>query len=264
MSIMTEFVTSTDGTRVAYDRHGSGPAVILVGGAMQFRGFDPETVQLAADLAERGFTVLNYDRRGRGETSSPPPYDLAGEIEDLRALVESVGGEAALYGSSSGGAICLAAAAAGVPVTKLVLWEVPLDAELGSSGAEDLAGLRAALASDNPEAPVEHFMRDMPPEWLEGSKRSPGWPTMVALGPSLAPDSEALAWTQSAPRRQLFAAITVPVLVLIGTDTLPIFPPAADSLVETLPDARLARVAGAQHRWQPAALLDALTDFLRP
>src|SRR5215204_6963298 len=111
---MTEFVTSSDGTQIAFGRLGSGPSVILVGGAMQFRAFDPQTGQLAERLAERGFTVVNYDRRGRGESAGRGPYVLDSEIADLEALITEVGGPAALFGSSSGGAICLAAAATGL------------------------------------------------------------------------------------------------------------------------------------------------------
>ena len=97
--------------------------------------------ELAAALAAEGFTVVVYDRRGRGETVNPGPFTLAAELADLHALIEAVGGRAALVGNSSGGAIALAAASAGLPVTAVALWEVPLDAELGSEGAEFLAGL---------------------------------------------------------------------------------------------------------------------------
>ena len=145
---MTEYVTSR-GTRIAYDRLGSGPAVILVGGAMQFRAFDPNTVAMAALLAEQGFTVVNYDRRGRGQSEAAAPITLDDTIEDLRALANEVGGEVTLFGNSSGGAISLAAAAAGLPVSGLVLFEVPLDEEGGDSGADFLAGLREQIASGN-------------------------------------------------------------------------------------------------------------------
>ena len=110
---MSSFATSRDGTRIAYTREGSGPPVILVGGAMQFRGFDPNTAAMATLLAAQGFTVVNFDRRGRGESAQTPSFTLADTIEDLRALTGVAGAPAALFGSSSGGSICLAAAAAG-------------------------------------------------------------------------------------------------------------------------------------------------------
>jgi pimeloyl-ACP methyl ester carboxylesterase len=258
---MTEFVTSSDDTRIAYDRLGSGPSVILVGGAMQFRAFDPQTGQLAARLAERGFTVVNYDRRGRGESAGRGPYVLDSEIADLRALIAELGGPAALFGSSSGGAICLAAAAAGLPVSKLALWEVPLGPELGTDGAEFLAGLQERIASGDEEATIAFYMRDMPPEWVEAARQGPAWPIMKAVSPSLAPDAEALAWTQSRPRAELLSSLRIPVLVLVGEETLPFFPAAAESIVASVSDGRSTRVPATNHSWEVGPMVDVLAEF---
>jgi pimeloyl-ACP methyl ester carboxylesterase len=258
---MTEFVTSSDGTRIAYDRLGSGPSVILVGGAMQFRAFDPQTGQLAARLAERGFTVVNYDRRGRGESAGRGPYVLDSEIADLRALIAELGSAAALFGSSSGGAICLASAAAGLPVSKLALWEVPLGPELGTDGAEFLAGLQGRIASGDEEATIAFYMRDMPPEWVESAREGPAWPIMKAVSPSLASDAEALAWTQSRPRTELWSSVRVPVLVLVGEETLPFFPVAAESIVGSVSDGRSTRVPATNHSWELGPMVDVLADF---
>jgi pimeloyl-ACP methyl ester carboxylesterase len=258
---MTEFVTSSDDTRIAYDRLGSGPSVILVGGAMQFRAFDPQTGQLAARLAERGFTVVNYDRRGRGESAGRGPYVLDSEIADLRALIAELGGPAALFGSSSGGAICLAAAAAGLPVSKLALWEVPLGPELGADGAEFLAGLQERIASGDEEATIAFYMRDMPPEWVEAARQGPAWPIMKAVSPSLAPDAEALAWTQSRPRADLWSSVQIPVLVLVGEETLPFFPAAAESIVTSVSDGRSTRVPATNHSWALGPMVNVLAEF---
>jgi pimeloyl-ACP methyl ester carboxylesterase len=258
---MTEFVTSSDDTRIAYDRLGSGPSVILVGGAMQFRAFDPQTGQLAARLAERGFTVVNYDRRGRGESAGRGPYVLDSEIADLRALIAELGGPAALFGSSSGGAICLAAAAAGLPVSKLALWEVPLGPELGADGAEFLAGLQERIASGDEEATIAFYMRDMPPEWVEAARQGPAWPIMKAVSPSLAPDAEALAWTQSRPRADLWSSVQIPVLVLVGEETLPFFPAAAESIVTSVSDGRSTRIPATNHSWELGPMVDVLAEF---
>ena len=258
---MTEFVTSSDDTRIAYDRLGSGPSVILVGGAMQFRAFDPQTRQLAARLAEQGFTVVNYDRRGRGESGGRGPYVLDSEIADLRALIAELGGPAALFGSSSGGAICLAAAAAGLPVSKLALWEVPLGPELGTDGAEFLAGLQEQIASGDEEATIAFYMRDMPPEWVETARQGPAWPIMKAVSPSLAPDAEALAWTQSRPRAELWSSVRIPVLVLVGEETLPFFTAAAESIVASVSDGRSTRVPATNHSWELGPMVDVLAEF---
>jgi pimeloyl-ACP methyl ester carboxylesterase len=105
-------VTSRDGTTIAFDRSGHGPGVILVGGAFQHRAFDPRTAELAERLADH-FTVLNYDRRGRGDSGDTPPYAVDRELEDLEAVIEEAGGSAFLYGSSSGGNLAITAALSG-------------------------------------------------------------------------------------------------------------------------------------------------------
>jgi pimeloyl-ACP methyl ester carboxylesterase len=111
---------------------------------------------------------------------------------------------------------------------------------------------------------LEFFMADMPPEWIEAARSSGAWPTMVSVAPSLVADSESLAWAQSRPSRELWSAVTTPVLVMVGEQTMPMFATAAESLITALPDARLTRVAGADHRWEPAAMLQVLAGFLRP
>ncbi len=259
---MSDFVTSGDGTRIAYDTLGDGAAVILVGGAFQYRSFDPTTTEMARQLATQGFTVINYDRRGRGESVATGPFTLAREVEDIYALIDASGGEASLYGSSSGGSIALAAAAAGLEVTKLALWEVPLDEELGTEGAEFLAGLRERIAAGDNERVVEYFMHDMPPEWVEGSRQSEAWPLMCAIAPTLEADSESLAWSQSAPRAELWATVKQPTLVLVGEDTLPIMPVAADSIVRALPNAQLRRIPATDHQWDVATMTPVLAEFL--
>lgn len=259
---MSEFVASKDGTRIAYEQDGEGPAVILVAGAMQFRGFDPATVQLAKDVAAKGFTVVNYDRRGRGESTGAGSFTLQDEIDDLAALIDVAGGRAALFGSSSGGAISLAAAAAGLPVTKLALWEVPLGVENGTDAKEFLAGLRERIDAGDRPGTIEYFMKDMPAEWLAGAKNSPGWPIMLGLGPSLSGDSESLAWAQSAPHAELWQAVTQRTLVMLGEETLPLMTAAADTIVAGLAHARQLSIPGANHSWEPAAMAGTLAGFL--
>jgi pimeloyl-ACP methyl ester carboxylesterase len=260
---MSEFITSPDGTRIAYDRVGDGPVVILVAGAMQFRGFDPATATMARLLAGKGFAVVNYDRRGRGESANATSLTLHNEIDDLSALITANGGEAALFGSSSGGAICLAAATAGLAVTKIALWEVPLGPENGTDGAEFLAGLRERIDEGNRPGTIEYYMKDMPAEWLEGARNSQAWPVMLELGPSLSADAEALAWAQSAPRAQLWSAVSQPTVALVGEQTLPVMHSAADSIVENLPNAQKRVIAAADHGWEPIVMAEALAGFLQ-
>ena len=119
-------VTSNDGTQIAYDSVGSGPPLILVAGATQYRAVDQTTSELARLLAAGGFRVINYDRRGRGDSGDTQPYAVEREIEDIEALVTEAGGEASLFGMSSGAVLAAEAAARGVPVTKLLMYEPPM------------------------------------------------------------------------------------------------------------------------------------------
>src|SRR5918993_5897344 len=123
-------VTSSDGTTIAFDRLGDGPAVIVVGGQLADRALTRPT---AEELAKH-FAVFNYDRRGRGDSSDTAPYAVEREIEDIGALIAESGDTSSVYGHSSGAALALHAAVAGLPIAKLVLHEPPYNPK----GDEDL------------------------------------------------------------------------------------------------------------------------------
>jgi pimeloyl-ACP methyl ester carboxylesterase len=258
---MTDYVTSADGTRIAFDVEGDGPAIVLVGGATQFRAFDPATTELAHQIALRGFTVVNYDRRGRGESGDTLPFALEREIDDIAALIAEVGGTAALYGSSSGAALCLWAASAGLPVTALVLWEPPLEPE-GVRDRDWLTGLEQRISADDREGAAEFFMRDMPPEWIESAKASAAWATLVSIAPTMVYDATALERSQHASWRENWGAVTAPTLVVIGEQTLPIFPPVADALVKALPNGSQRRIDASHQDWDPADMAAVIADFV--
>ncbi|MGY1591314.1 alpha/beta fold hydrolase [Geodermatophilus sp. SYSU D00708] len=259
---MTEYVRTADGVPIAYDREGAGQPVILVDGAGQFRAVDPDTRALSGELAARGFDVVHHDRPGRGDSGGDPPFGLAGEVAAIRALLGVVGGRAWLYGSSSGGAIALAAAAELPGVQRLVLWEVPLDDEEGTTGAEYLAAVRALVAADDREGLWRLWTEDMPPEWFEQMRSGPHWPLFERMAPTLEADAEALAWTQSAPRRQLWASVTMPTAVLLGASTFPFMAAAAESIVAALPSAERAEIPGIAHRWRAADLAACIAGYL--
>src|SRR4030095_2441582 len=125
MEIYMKTVTSKDGTRIAFDQSGEGPVVILVDGALQYRAFDQGMAQLA-DLLAQHFTVIHYDRRGRGDSTDTQPYALEREIEDIEALIDEAGGSASLYGISSGASLAMEAAVElDGKVKKLAMYEAP-------------------------------------------------------------------------------------------------------------------------------------------
>jgi pimeloyl-ACP methyl ester carboxylesterase len=140
---------------------------------------------------------------------------------------------------------------------------VPLGEEGGTDGAAFLAGLRERIRAGDGPGTIGYFMKDMPPEWLEGARNSPGWPVMTGMGPSLEADAESLAWTQSAPRRELWAEVRQPTLVLVGERTLPVMSTAAASLVAALPDARSRAIPADDHSWRPEQMAAEIAGFLR-
>lgn len=258
---MSEFTTTKFGDTVAYDRRGSGPGLIFVAGAGPSRATDPWTTVTAEAAASQGITTIVYDRLGRGETTATGALRLDRELAAIRALIDVAGGSAALCGHSSGCAIALAAAAQSMPVTALALWEAPLHS------GEDPIGVWAAdflrlLDAGRLEPALTQYMRDMPPEWLEGARRSPEFPQIVAQVVSYRADAEAMAWVDSAPHDKLFGGIRVPTQVMLGESTFPMLVPAADSIVAAIPGATLKRMPGANHMWDPEPMAADLAAFV--
>jgi pimeloyl-ACP methyl ester carboxylesterase len=261
---MTEHVTSSRGDRVAYDRYGTagGPALVLVAGAGSLRGGGPVTAT-AELLVAQGVDVLVPDRLGRGESPAEGPLDLDREVAALRAVVDAAGGHAVLVGHSSGCSISLYAAAQGVPVDGLVLWEAPVDGPAAPVAAW-VEGLEERLDRGELEAAQEWYMRDMPPEWLAGAKASPAWPQIYAGSVSLRADGQSLRWaTAQLESGDLREQVRVPVLATYGTSTFPGMVRAAERIRSGLPQAEVREVPGANHMWDAAGFAPVLTGFVR-
>ncbi|MEV5549924.1 alpha/beta hydrolase [Streptomyces sp. NPDC052309] len=250
---------SRDGTRIAWKRSGQGPAVVLVSGAMSTGA---TLAPLAVPLAER-FGVTVYDRRGRGESGDTPPYAVEREIEDLAALIDAVGGEASLYGISSGGALVLRAAASGLPVRRCAVYEVPYamdDAEAGAR-AEYTARLTEALAQGRRGDAVELFLRltGLGEEVIRGARQSPMWAGMETIAPSLAYD-DAVMGDGRLPR-SLLASIAVPVLSLAGGASAGWMREAARAVAETVPQGTYRTLEGQSHMVEPGVLAPVLMEY---
>ena len=198
--VLMETVTSADGTVIAFDQLGSGPPLIVVAGASCDRAVD---TAIAAALADR-FTVLNYDRRGRGDSTDTPPYAVDREIEDLDVLVSAAGGTATVVGLSSGAVLAAHAAASGLPVRHLVMWEPPfrLDAEGQRQTATYNERLAALLADDDRGGALELFMRmvGVPEPAIAGMRQSPYWALGEGLAPTLAYDAAVMGVGEPRPR----------------------------------------------------------------
>lgn len=267
-------VTSRDGTSIAYTTTGKGPALIIVTGATAFRALDPSLQELADLLADE-FTIINYDRRGRGESGDNGPYDPASaparEIEDIAALIEATGGRASLLGFSSGSVLALEATAAGLPVDRLVMYEPPfiLPGQDFPPPAGDYVETltRFGAGSDKDAAPA-YFMQSlgMPPDAIEGMKHSPVWPLMQAVGPTIAYDGQVMfdAYYTAAKFPARWQKAAQPVLVLNGDASFNFMPAAADAVAAELPNATRQTLPGQDHGPKPEAMAPALREFLDP
>lgn len=259
-----EHVTSADGTRIAYERTGSGPAVVLIGGAFNDRS---TTGGLAATLAPHA-TAVCYDRRGRGASGASTDYDPKRESEDLAAVAAAVGGPVALFGHSSGAVIAARAAAEGVPVRKLALYEPTyvVDGSRPRPGAGLPDRVQALLADGHPGDAAALFLTEavaLPPEMVQGMQASGAWAFFTALAPSLPFDLAACGPGMELPGQRL-ASVTVPTLVLNGSNTAPWLAAASRAVAGAIPGAAHRVIEGQDHGilQQPEALREVLTGFL--
>jgi pimeloyl-ACP methyl ester carboxylesterase len=258
---MTSYVTSRDGTRIAFDRLGHGPPVVVVGGLFCDRR---TTEPLAERLAER-FSVINYDRRGRGESGDTAPYAVQREIEDLAAVVDGAGGAAAVYGHSSGAGLALESAARGLDVTRLVLHEPPYgsDDEESRRGARELAQqVRSALAADRRADAIELFFAasGMPPELVAGLSSDP---KMLAIAPTMPYDFEVMGDLEGGtiPEERV-RAISCPTLVLAGGASPDFFRQAAARIAELLQRPSYMELEGHDHAAPADVVAPVVAEFL--
>jgi pimeloyl-ACP methyl ester carboxylesterase len=234
-------VRSQDGTTIAFERAGDGPSVILVGGALAsgVRDFPP-FVELAR-LLESRFTVYRFDRRGRGDSGDTQLYAVEREVQDLEALIADAGGEAAVYGFSSGAVLAVEAAARRSGITKLALLEPPLPSGAGAAD-DELAQTAEMIRTGRRGDAVASFLAGvgLPPEAVEGMKRSPEWPGLEAMSHTLLYDGaiteDDALWTERA--RQ----VSVPTLVLFSEGTSTYLADSARRVAHSIPTLRSAEL----------------------
>jgi len=249
---MTETTRSADGTTIAFERVGSGPALVCVDAAGGYRGHGPMGA-LAAALGD-AFTVFTYDRRGRGESDDTAPYAVAREVDDLAAVVAAAGGRAFVYAFSSGGLVALHAAAAGVPIERMALLEPPLGA--ASAGESALTREMAALvARGDRVGAAGHFLASIgvPEEY-----RTPD-DGLVAVAPTLVYD----CMLGDATSLALIATVATPTLVIDSRGTDGPLPEWTAAIVGALPRGTHVSLPGVWHGVAEDALAKALRDFLR-
>lgn len=263
-------VTSADGSTIAYDRAGSGPAVVFVPGAFNDR---TTCAELAEHLRDR-YTVICPDRRGRGDSTDAigpadaATYQIQREIEDLDAVIAAEGGEAAVFGFSSGGILSLHAAAAGSRITKLVLYEPPFAlAERPGGGPRDLPEKLAVLVADGRRGDAVATMQlegiGLPAEMVEQARRSPMWPALEAIAQSLVYDAT-ITRSPALPTPEM-ERLETETLVISSEESWPWLRDASRALPHRLTRARYVDVPGGANHTIPAeATAKALDQFLTP
>ncbi|MEA2621212.1 MAG: hypothetical protein QOH61_122 [Chloroflexota bacterium] len=254
-----ERVTSGDGTSIAYDRLGEGPAVVLVSGGSVDRS---SNAPLAGELAPH-FTVYNYDRRGRGPSTDTQPYAVQREVEDIAAVIEAAGGSAHPFGSSSGAALALEAAAARLPIERLALWEPPyIVGDSRPRPVRDTASIyRALVAEDRRGDAVEYFMTQvvgLPAEFAAFARSQPWWANQQALAHTLAYDAEVMG-DYALPERA--GDVRVPTLIATGTASFPFLAETADALAAAIPGAERRSLEGQEHNVAAEVLGRVLREF---
>jgi pimeloyl-ACP methyl ester carboxylesterase len=252
-----EKVQSADGTEIAFERSGQGPPLVLVKGAFNDRTSSADLAgQLGAD-----FTVYVFDRRGRGDSDQGGAYAIEREVEDLAAVLDAAalraaGAPAAVYGHSSGACLAAEAAAAGVPMRALALYEPPYGTGASPEFAAELAALAAAGQAS--EA-AERFLRitGVPPQALEQMKQAPYWPRMTSFAGTL-PYDVTLA---SRPVPAGLASAGFPVLALAGGASPDWAGAAAQAIAATTPAGRSRVLADQTHNAAPGVLAPVLAEF---
>jgi pimeloyl-ACP methyl ester carboxylesterase len=259
-------VTSRDGTTIAFDQSGEGPALILVGGAFEQRALDTETAKLAAlPLLAQHFTVIHYDRRGRGDSTDTQPYAVEREIEDIEALIDEAGGSAFLFGISSGAALAMEAALKlRGKVKKLAMYEAPYNSDEAARQAwmDYRRQLKEVLAADRRGDAVALFMMlvGMPAEHVPGMHQHPMWPMFEAVAPTLAYDAAVLGEDASVPTERA-AGVAVPALVMDGGASYPFMHVAAVALAEAMPNGQHRTLEGQTHEVAVEVIAPVLVEF---
>jgi pimeloyl-ACP methyl ester carboxylesterase len=262
-------VTSRDGTRIAFERAGSGPLLILVSGALSTAA---DGAALAAQLAPR-FTVIRFDRRGRGASSDTAPYAVEREVEDIAALIDANGGSARLFGSSSGAVLALEAAAhLRDRVARIALYEPPfvVDDSRPAVPADLAARIAELVRTGQRSAAVELFFVagvGVPPEMVARMKAMPMWTSLAGLAHTLPHDFAVMGGTQSGQPLPVerWAGAKMPALVLCGGASDPWLHAGSAALADLLPGAELRVLAGLDHSaatTRPQALAPVLVEFL--
>ena len=251
-------VRSSDGTAIAFGQVGDGPPIIMVGGATEYRAINPTAKELVALLAPQ-FAVITYDRRGRGESGDTPPYAVESEVEDLAALIAEAGGSAFLVGFSSGAVLALDAAASGLEILRLAVYEPPfvVDDSRSPLPADYVAQLDRLVSEGRRDGAAEYFLTKaagVPAEFVAPMRAG----DVLEISATIMGDTMS---GKPLPAGR-WASVTMPTLVIDGGASDAFMHNGADALAELLPDAERRTLPGQTHAVSADALAPVVQEFL--
>jgi pimeloyl-ACP methyl ester carboxylesterase len=252
---------SKDGTTLAYDVHGKGQPLIYITGAACFRKFKP--VEQAAKVFAKQFSVYNYDRRGRGDSGNNLPWSLEREVEDIEAMVDAAGGQAFIYGHSSGAVLALEASMRlGEKVRKAIIHDAPyvLDQKEKHDYSRLSQNVNQLLKDGENAKAMKSFLSGigMPKAFVFLLPMTPGWKTMKSLAPTLAYD---MSLTADLPPSRCAQAIKVPIQIMVGGKCPPNMREVSALLGKTIPNSTIAVLEGQDHMVHAKVMLPAMVDF---
>jgi pimeloyl-ACP methyl ester carboxylesterase len=264
VSAPTQTTTSADGTTIAYQADGDGPAIVFVGGATQRK---EDWTELADALAGAGFRAVTYDRRGRGDSGDTTPYAVEREVEDLAAVIAANGGTAGIHGQSSGGALSNRAAATSSAITSLSTFETPYRVGDGPRPPIDyVEHLQELYDANDPSAMLEYFMVagvGQPQEQVDQMKQLPFWDSLVPIGRTVLYDGLCLGGSHAPLPTELLGSITVPMLCVGSTGSPDWLRAGAEASAAAARDGRFVVLEGDFHSAPASVLAPVLAEHHR-
>jgi pimeloyl-ACP methyl ester carboxylesterase len=259
-----QIVYSNDGTAIAFDKYGKGPVIILVDGATETRSSPSKPV--LCKLLEPYFTVINYDRRGRGDSLDTLPYSVMREIEDIEAIADFAGGTVYLYGHSSGGALAMEAALTlNSKIKKLAVYEVPYndDPAILHAWKYYLKQLSLALSEKRNEEAITMFMKfaGVSDDQISSMGSSSYWKAFTASAPTLAYDNLFILGEDLSVPKDKAKSLSIPTLIMSGNAGNKFMGITASALSAAIPNSKLLILEGQNHAVSPEKLAPALIDF---
>jgi len=256
------YVVSKDGTKIAFEKSGAGRALIIVSGALSARSLFEGEPMLLVDILSKHFTVYIYDRRGRGESTDEQPYAVQREIEDIESLIDNAGGQAYLYGVSSGAALSLHAAGklGATKVQMLAIFEPPYGQDKNTFEKQKL-GVNERINNGKPGEAAQFFLSEIgtPAAALEKMKLSPAWETIKEIDFTLGYDYQVLG--DGAIPRDAATTVTIPALVMVGEKSVDFMHTTAEQLATIMPSAEYKILKDQTHQPKAEVVAQVIIEF---